>query len=168
MKNFDLSYDEQVLLPKFLELFPEIQDDYDYLVKEKKRVQLTKKDLEDLRQIEELHGMPPLSQDQPGIYIVVENLVVRVLVALLLSNSDRDRLGTIFLWFEELARSEHFNVRCLVEIGIFESLAWSYPEVLPNLHPYLGEASLEMVKSLIHEKVLQFMDKQTQQLYGVG
>lgn len=87
MKKFDLSFDEQVLLPKFLELFPEIQDDYDYLVEEKKRVQLTKKDLEELRQIEELHGMPPLSQDQPGIYIVVENLVVRVLVAVLLSSS---------------------------------------------------------------------------------
>lgn len=59
-------------------------------------------------------------------------------------------------------------MRSLIGVGVFESLAWSYPEVLPNLHPYLGEASLEMVKSLIHEKVLQFMDKQTQQLYGVG
>ena len=93
-------YNTQTLLPSLLDTVPEIRKDYEAMQAEciEGRSRWIEQYFEDMRRIEKLHDLPPLDPSQPGITIVMENLVVPFIRVVALEHKDTDRSSGSWLW----------------------------------------------------------------------
>lgn len=114
----DVTYDNVVA--RLIEAVPELQDEYKALVAKWK-------------------------DELPGCYIVYEDLFVEYIVGLSTDQEPeaaRDALKRAFAHLEILSLSKADKVRCLVEVGVLESL-FAREDCMRRLERYMGPATIE-------------------------
>lgn len=155
-------YDIQRLIPDLLQAIPEIREGYNAL-KEEFSGPLPEYDLEELEIIREMHGFPIEDPDEPGITIVIENIVVPYIIELVNSKNTK-RLQEIMAFMERWASSEIFDISNLVGVCICEPLITTYEDYIEDTYPYMGPATIKMCIDSF--SAFRVSDK-TKQIFGI-
>ncbi len=160
-----MSYDLRPIVAELLSVVPELKTPYLKLAAEEKKSKqkLTKEDLEELEQIADVHNLPKSNLDEPGEYLVFEDLLVAYMLRLA-EEKEFKRLSDILSWLEKLASHHEFDVRNLIAIAVCEPLITTYQSKLQSIVPFMGQKT----KALCTMQFERFRVRdETKRLFGI-
>lgn len=164
----NLNYDLQSVIPELLSAVPELAPTYQQMHQEAQESaqRLSQKDIDELEQIAQMHGLPKRNLSKPVETIVFEQLLVGFMVELAENStpSHHRRLSEIMEWVESLARHPEFAVRNLIACSVCEPLITTYQLNLHQFVPLMGEKT----KALCTMQFEMYrIDDKIKQLFGV-
>jgi hypothetical protein len=141
-------YDLQSLIPHLLEVVPEIRDEYEAMRKYaiESHPHWIDQDYEDMLRIAQIHNLPKKQHDEPGITLVVEDLLVPHIIKQALDTRSSSRLHEIMKWVEGLANSDIFDVKNLVAASICQPMITTFEDELKHIYPYMGKKTKELCR----------------------
>jgi len=160
------SYDTQRLVQELLRVAPELQSEYNKMLKEAKGAgkSWTREELDVMEQLREKHQLPKLDYTKPGPTLVFEQLLVPFLLDLIRDKQHVQQLTRIMNWVEQLASSEIFAIRNHVAVSICEPLITNHQSSLEQIVPFMG---VNTKKLCIMQFEIYRVNDNTKKLFGV-